>query len=851
MKFWILTFLLVLASCAGAVAQEARIELRVLQLPDSLPLPDAIVNLRGFKAEYRTDSAGRLTFNNRPGRYTLRVRHIGYLPTQARVDLYADSTYSLTLYLKDANTTTETVTITDSNRATRKSDFNNPFDQTSPLDARDVSKMAGPSQSLERLFMTLGGVGTSSEFSSQYRVRGGNYDENLIYIHDIEIYRPQIVRSGLQEGLSITNPSLTQDVTFSTGGFGARYGDKLSSVMNISYRTPNRPAGSVELGLLTQNVHLEGSTRNKRDSLQPGPLRLVAGARRFSTQYLLNSLDTQGDYQPTFWDAQAMLTWVPPKLAPARTRYVDLPDSTQDTIYLPPDRLKVSLLGIVTRSKFLFVPSTRETTFGTFNTAYRLFVAFVGEEQTNYTTGQGGLLIEHRPNMRLQMKYIISGVRSLESELTTVEGGYRLGDVNTSFGNEDFNEVVNVIGVGSELRNARNFLQIEQMAAEVRGDWRLDRDFNAKLRAGENYLRHTLSFGFRALNLRIEDQFREWTGLDSADYARVTELIRADNKQVSQQYQGFAQYTFRSSRTTNVIGGLRANHNTLNGQTLVSPRVQFVWEPGRGVDSLGRPRPNNWQLRAAVGYYAQPAFYRELRDFSGNIFPETRAQESIHYIIGSDLVFRAWGRSFKVFTEFYYKDLLRVIPYELENVRLRYYPERSARGYAYGVDARINGQFIEGIESWFSASLLQTRENVAGDGRDDMRRPSDQRLILSFYFQDEVPKIPSLKVHINLVYNSGLPFGPPRNIENRTVFQISSYQRVDIGLSKLISMRARESYDRKFGLESIWIGLEVFNLLQRENTISYTWIEDVNKVRFPVPNYLSARLVNLRGIVRF
>ena len=843
----LLFWLLVLA----ARGQQARVEVQVFNRTDSLPLPDALVNFKGFKAEFRTDSLGRTKFEQRPGRYLMRVRHVGFVPALERVDLYADSSYRFAIYLRDANPTTETVTISDSNRATRKSDLDNPFDQLAPLTSREISQMAGPSQSLERLFMTLGGVGTSSEFSSQYRVRGGNYDENLIYIHDIEIYRPQIVRSGLQEGLSITNPVLTQDVTFSTGGFSARYGDKLSSVMNITYRTPNRPAGSVELGLLTQNLHLEGSTRNRRDSLRSGPLRFVAGARRFSTQYLLNTLDTQGDYQPTFWDAQALLTWVPPRLEAARTRYVQRPDSSTDTIYLPPDRLKISILGLLTRSKFLFIPSTRETTFGTFNTAFRLFVAFIGEEQTNYTTGQGGILIEHRPSLRLQLKYIFSGVRSLESELTTVEGGYRLGDVNTGFGNENFNEVINIVGIGSELRNARNFLLVEQVSGEFRGDWRLDRNFHTRIRRSNAYLRHTLSFGLRTVAIRIEDRFREWVALDSADYARVTELIRADNRQTSQQYQGFVQYTFRSSRTTNLISGLRTNHNTLNGQTLVSPRMQFVWEPGRKLDSLGRLRPNNLQLRASVGYYAQPAFYRELRDFSGQVFPETRAQESIHYILGSDWVFRAWGRSFKLFTELFYKDLLRVIPYELENVRLRYYPQNWARGSAYGIDARINGQFIEGIESWFSASLLQTRENVVGDGRSSVRRPSDQRLILSFYFQDEVPRIPTLKVHINFVYNSGLPFGPPRNIDNRTVFQMPSYQRVDIGLSKLISLRVREDYDRKLGLESLWIGLEVFNLLQRENTVSYTWIEDVNQVRFPVPNYLSARLVNLRAILRF
>jgi hypothetical protein len=832
-------------------AQQAQVEVLVRSRTDSMPLADAVVQFKGFKAEYRTDASGRAVFEQRPGKYQLRVRYVGYLTAQERVDLYADSSYRYVIYLREANTTTETITISDSNRATRKSDLDNPFDQLAPLSSREISQMAGPSQSLERLFMSLGGVGTSSEFSSQYRVRGGNYDENLIYIHDIEIYRPQIVRTGLQEGLSITNPALTQDVKFSTGGFGARYGDKLSSVMNMTYRTPNRPAGSVELGLLTQNLHFEGSTRNRRDSLRSGPLRLVAGARRFSTQYLLGTLDTQGDYQPTFWDAQAMLTWVPSRLANAQTRYIERADSSTDTIYLPPERLKISVLGLITRSKFLFLPSTRETTFGTFNTAFRLFVAFVGEEQTNYTTGQGGLLIEHRPSMRLQLKYIVSGVRSLESELTTVEGGYRLGDVNTGFGNENFNEVVNIIGIGSELRNARNFLLVEQVSGEVRGDWRLDRDFHARIRRSDSYLRHTLSFGIRALALRIEDQFREWVALDSADYARVTELIRADHRQTSQQYHGFSQYTFRSSRTTNLIGGVRVNHNTLNGQTLISPRAQFVWEPGRKLDSLGRPQPNNLQVRAAIGYYAQPAFYRELRNFEGRIFPETRAQESVHYILGTDYVFKAWGRSFKLFTELYYKDLLRIIPYELENVRLRYYPEHWARGYAYGIDARINGQFIEGIESWFSASVLQTREDVIGDGSGSVRRPSDQRLIFNMYFQDEVPRIPTLKVHINLVYNSGLPFGPPRNLNNRTIFQIPSYQRVDIGLSKLISFRAREDSDRKFGIESLWIGLEVFNLLQRENTVSFTWVEDVNQVRFPVPNYLSARLINLRGILRF
>ncbi|MDW8334198.1 MAG: TonB-dependent receptor plug domain-containing protein, partial [Bacteroidia bacterium] len=782
----------------------------------------------------RTGANGKATIEVESATYKIRVRHIAYRGWDTTLTISQNTT--LTARLRSLDVVTAPVQISDERRRTDLQQ--KPFEEVLPIDLEEAYKSPTPKLDVESLIQRMPGVASSSEFSSQYRVRGGNYDENLIYINDVEIYRPQLVRAGQQEGLGVTNPSLTDEVTFSTGGFGAHYGDKLSSVLNLTYKTPKRFRASAEAGLLTLNAHVEGSTKNKTDSLQSGRFTYLVGVRRFSAAYLLRSLDVGGDYRPQFWDGQTLLTFSPKLNNTQTVVYKTRKNGRQDTIYRAADRLTFSLLSIVQYNRFYFEPSGRQTTFGGFNNAFRLSVAFVGAEQSNYLTGQGAFVVHFRPNLRLSLKNIVSMFTSEESELVDVEGGYRLADVSSNPDNAG--EELFVRGIGTELRRARNYLEATSLSVEHRGECILDRDFYLGLRNGQNLVRHTLRWGLRYQAEWIDDWLKEWDAVDSAEYIRYGEYVSAKNRLQSSRVSGYVSETWRISQNVTAAVGLRANYWTLNRETLISPRLQFVFQPQTAV-----------QIRAAVGVYGQPPFYRELRDFDGKIFRDVKAQRSMHVIVGADYAFEIRRRPFKLFAEAFYKPYFRLVPFEFENVRIRYYPDKTAVGYAYGMDAKINGQFIPGIDSWFSLSLLRTMENAQDDDKGFIRRPTDNNVIISFFFQDEVPRLPTLKANINLTYNSGLPFGPPRVYVNRTPFQAPSYLRVDFGLSYMVYFKSRYERRKRYGVESVWVGLDVFNLFGRQNVVSYQWIEDLFQIKWAVPNYLSQRLVNARAVVKF
>lgn len=782
------------------------------------------------------------------GVYKVKVRRASETTIEKDINVKSDSVSILRFDFTTDLFSLDTVQISgEDSRTDRQKDI---FMEGIPLQTDKIIERPMIVNNIESLIQTMPGVAGSSEFSSQYRVRGGNYDENLIYINDVEIYRPLLVRTGQQEGLGMTNANLAKEVTFSTGGFAARYGDKLSSVLNITYgtNTARRIKGTAEVGLLTANLHLEGSSKNKVDSTLAGRFTYSIGARRFSTQYILKSLDTQGDYRPNFLDWQSLFSY---RFKPKRTatiREKTRSDGTIDTIYLPPDRVKLSLLTIVSKNQYIFYPQNRETTFGTITGAIRLFMAFVGQEQSNYITGQSAFILEHTPNLRLNLKHIISGVRSEEAELFSVEGGYRLSDINTNFGSDKFNEEVFIRGVGTELRNGRNYLNVNILSYAHRGEWSMDKDFYRKLGKASSFVRFKMQWGAQIQREWLQDEVKEWNATDSSDFLKLGELIQTRQYLVNNTIHGYLQQTWRPSRATAITFGVRGNYRTLNQQFLFSPRLQFVYNRPYTSDSK-----SEFQFRLAVGYYRQPPFYRELRAYDGTVYPNVFAQNSIHYIAGIDYVFKLWNRSFKLFTEAYYKQLFDLIPYQIENVRIRYYPEYRAKGFAYGIDAKINGQFIDGVDSWLSVSLLNTQEDVGGDNRGYVRRPADQRVMVSLYFQDEIPgeKFKSIKVHVNLVYASGLPFGPPNVLDNRTALGAPFYNRVDLGVNKVFTFKSREQRKHKLGIESLWLGVEVFNLFQRLNTISYQWVTDVYQTKFAVPNYLSARLINVRAIIRF
>jgi Carboxypeptidase regulatory-like domain len=807
-----------------------------------------------------TDSMGVFTLQLPPGSYSLKLTSPNFKPATEVIKLAPAETKLLPINLGDRYSVSQ-VNITNNHNATDLEDPDNVGMSRVPIDPKKITQIPGFKSDISSRLMTLAvGVTSNNELSSQYRVRGGNFDENLVYVNDIEVYRPLLIRTGQQEGLGFVNPNLASDVGFSSGGFQAKYADKLSSVLDVTYTDPTALHGSAEMGILNQNFNIEGEVQKPNSSksadgptMVAGRFTYLMGARRFTPSYVLSSLDTKGEYKPRFTDVQGMFTYAPRHVQ--RTfRVKEHKSGRQDTIYLNKEKIKFSLFYNFASNEYIFTPVSRETSFGTVQNVLRLSVAFQGQDISAYTTGFGAFVAEHRPNAKLRIKYIATAFRTVEAELFEVEGGYFLSDVNTNLGSDGYNETVFDRGVGTFYRHGRNYLQGTVLAIEQRGDWIPDARY-----------KHKITWGLRAQRQMIQDHVQEWNGTDSSGYFVLDESYRNDQQISSNLYKAFFQDHWKISRDNSkrLVIGARAIYNDLNNQFLFAPRLQFVIDPSSSdviratsspldVSDYARGDKRRYQIRFAAGVYQQPIFYREMRAFDGTLYTNRKAQTSYHAIAGGDYLFNIWGRPFKVTAEGYYKYLTNLVPYEVDNVRIRYYPELHATGFAYGLDTRITGQFIKGVDSWMTLGLLKTQEKVLELNQGYVPRSTDQRFQASMFFQDELPINPNYKAHINFVYGSGLRFGPPRIVDKRTVFQYPSYQRVDLGFSRVILINSIEDRsEKKFAVESLWISLELFNVFQRANTVSYVWIKDVFNTQFAVPNYLSARLLNLRVIARF
>lgn len=657
-----------------------------------------------------------------------------------------------------------------------------------------------------KILVTLPGVSSNNELSSQYSVRGGNYDENLVYVNDIEVYRPFLVRAGQQEGLSFVNPDLVSDIEFSAGGWQPRFGDKLSSVLSVKYKTPYRFKGSASLSLLGGSLHIENASKNERVSY-------VVGIRHKRAQYLLNTLETKGEYKPRFFDLQSYVTL-------DLTKRKDASDLEK--------RTTLGILSSFARNRYFVIPTQRETNFGTIDQVIKLKVDFEGQELLEYETGQVGMKLTHKFSDRRTADLIASYIHTQEREYGDVEGGYRLCDVEMDPHSSQFNLCIFTRGAGTLYDYSRNQLQADIINVNYKETYKAD-------------ARNKFQWGASYSHESIQDKLSEYSFIDSLDYVTVTQYLSTASGLSSSRIQGYAQHSYEIDSTHALTYGFRINYWTLNGQVLFSPRIQYAWQPSSNKDLL---------FKAALGLYQQPPFYRELRNREGVLNKELKAQTSVHAIIGSDLNFRAWDRNFKFTAEVYGKYMYNVVPYDIDNVRIRYFAQNNAKAYSAGVDFRVNGEFIKDAESWFSLGLLTTRENLEGDGKGFIRRPTDQRITAGIFFQDHIPNNPSLKAYVNIVFGSGLPFGPPNSLKNRAVFTAPAYRRVDIGFSKLLSFTDRENSERR-SLESLWMSLEVLNVLGVNNTISYLWITDINHNQFAVPNTLSARFLNLRMIASF
>jgi hypothetical protein len=703
------------------------------------------------------------------------------------------------------------------------------------IDPKLFKNMPGTGH-FEAILKLLPGVTTNNELSSAYNVRGGNFDENLVYVNDIEIYRPLLLSSGQQEGLSFINPDLVKKITFSAGGFEAKYGDKMSSVLDIEYNKPTSIKTSVSLGLLGLQVHNEGITKNKR-------FTWLAGYRLRKNQLLLNSLETKGEYQTTFMDFQSLLSF---QLNP---------------------RFTLDWLAYGGYNNYLSLPQDRTTKFGTVKNAKQLTVFYDGRNILRYQSMLNSLTLNCDATEKIKLKLIATGYTSLEDELTDIDASYNLDQLENDFGKPDFGKVKYNLGYGRYFNHIRNYMDINVFSVSHKGMY--VGDYNI------------IAWGLQWQKEKINDEISEWRFNDSSNYfvpylpddiANTFPLsysLRTKLGTNTDRFNAYIQNTqhFKKDNSFTLSYGARATYWTYNKETDISPRLQFSWLPNKKYNTEHR-NDSNARLRkdiiikAAAGIYYQPPFYRELRNLDGKLNPDIKSQRSTHFVLGGDMNFRIWNRPFKIFSEAYYKILNNLIPYEIDDIRIRYMADKVSNGYATGLDFRLNGEFIKNEESWLSLSWLTTRENIVGDYLIDdngvkqeigyLRRPTDQRITAAIYFQDALPKFPKNKMYLNLLFGTGMPSSPPGNPALRNSFTVPPYERVDIGFARQIfdeESHGKGNFSKN--IKELKLSLEVFNLLGINNTLSYLWVEDLTGTTYAVPNYLTARRLNFKVYALF
>ena len=697
------------------------------------------------------------------------------------------------------------------------------------IEPKTIRKIPGAQPGVENLLKSLPGVSNNNELSTQYSVRGGNYDENLVYVNEIEIYRPFLIRSGQQEGLSFVNTDLTSNVDFSSGGFQAKYGDKLSSVLDITYTRPASFEASVDASLLGANVAAGGISKN-------GRLTAIGGVRYRDNSLLVKSQETETNYKPVFFDAQTYLT------------------------YKINNKLEIGFLGNIAINDYQYTPLTRQTNFGTLADPKALLIAYEGQEKDRYDTYFGALKTTYDVNENLTLKLIGSAYHTKEKEYFDIFADYFIGEVNTDIGTENIGDIEFSRAIGSQLTHARNDLDALIFNIEHKGEYTNNG--------------HRIEYGLKFTHEDIRDRIQEYEIIDSAgfsirpwnpDYANTQPYnpfdaplvpytdVRAYNETQINRFSGYAQWSKNTTLGSSELylnAGVRMHNWSVNGegikstsQTVFSPRAQAAIKPDWEMDML---------FKISGGLYHQPPFYRELRDIDGSVKSDVKAQQSIHIVLGNEYSFDLWERPFNLTSELYYKKLTDVNTYTLENVRIRYAADNNAEAYAYGLDMRLAGEFVPGTESWLSFGYLKTEENI--DNRGYIFRPTDQRLKFGIMFQDYVPKIPALRVNLNLVYNTGLPGGSPSYADPYDYqTRLRDYKRADVGFSYVLvdEKKLRDSGWLK-PFKEFTVGFEIFNIFDVQNSITNTFVRDVDsKVQYAVPNYLTPRIFNVRTTMRF
>ena len=833
MRFLATLFFCLLSITAAAQTKYATVSGKITDEND-VPLINVSIIILGKNSGIISTDSGTFSIKVAAQKsLALVFSYAGFISQQRNFFLSNGEKETILIRMKQNNKILETVTVGDERE--RK--------ETGLIKINPKTALTLPSTigGVEGLIKTI--VGSNNELTSQYNVRGGNYDENLIYINDFEIYRPYLVSNGQQEGLSLINPEMVKNVNFYTGGFQSKYGDKMSSVLDIQYKKPVSFGGSAYVSLLEQGLRLEGTSRKKKFSY-------LAGVRNKSNRNLLSNQPATGAYIPSASDAQGFFTY---KLS---------------------DKIQLELLGIISTSRFTFYPESVKKTSSVFSPFFTanlgLDVFFEGQEKDAYTSSLLGFSVLQTVNKKTKFKWMLSRFKDAEKENADIAGAYLFGDRDFDKSSATFGQIVNPLGAGYYQNYNRNLLNIEVYNASHKGSYE----------AKDNFIQ----WGLSAEQTNIKDKLAQFEYRDSAGYSipftpGTLNLYNVQNSTADlsiQKYSGYLQDNIRLSKSKTDItlqAGLRFNYNSLNQQFLLSPRAQLSLKPYWKKDMV---------FKIAAGVYDQPPFYRELRKDDGSLNTAIKAQKSMQLVTGVDYNFKGPGnRLLRFTTEAYYKSMNDVIPYDIDNVKIRYLGNNNAKAYATGIEFRLFGELVKDAESRLSVGFMRTKENLDNDHFYNyknaageiinantidqtptdsiknevgyLRRPTDRLITVGLYLEDYLPTNKNFKVYLNAIYGSNMSYNVPGSVKYRNGLIIAPYIRVDMGFSALLlsekSYRRSHSPFRKF--ENIWASLEVFNLINRENTISFQLIKDFSNTVYALPNRLTPRLVNLKIVGRF
>ena len=803
-----LFLLLLVISSFSVIAQQLMVKVSGIVYDEkNQPLPKVTVSLVGLAATAVTNEQGKYIIQSRLANFNLRFKLEGYKVETIRFSESKGSEITKHIILKPDVKELKTVKVVN-----KQTQLNN----AQSIGIIDVASLPTVSMNFEAVLKTLPGVSTNNELSSQYSVRGGNFDENLIYVNDIEINRPILIRNGQQEGLSFINPDFVSNARFSAGGFNARYNDKLSSVLDVRYNKPDSNEYILTAGLMGISATAKKAFKNSH---------LLLGFRRKDNRNILSTQDTRGSYRPSFNDFQALYQ------------------------HNFSSKFSINTLLNFNSGSFRLVPESRETQFGTINTPIRLKVDYEGQEIDDYYTYGGAVTGVFNPNKDVSIKWINSYFEIVEREKFDIDGNYVFEEIDNSYGDGGFGPIRKNRGLGSYYSYARNSLNSTIASSELKVEHRVGK--------------HDFTYGARFEQAKFVDEMNEYSYIDSAGYILPSNTnsftfenaIFSNNNLRINSVSAYLQDSYAISSKTDVQFGTRVNYNDLSGEVLFSPRLLMLY------------RPEEYKLwRFTAGIYRQAPSYRSIRDLDGSLFLNQKAQRSYNVSAGYDAAFTGLGTRLKFTSEVYYKYADRMIPYTIDNVRIKYLATEVAKGHTYGADFSLGGELVKDLMSFFRVSFMSANQDVIGDsyvkrtanGQNEvvypgyLKRPTDQRVNFSMFFQDRLFKSPTYKVHLNLLYGSRLPIGSPQIATYTDDFSIPAYRRIDIGFSNdFLDIQAvkKPLFLSKY-FSSVIAYAEVFNLLNINNTVSYLWLKDVNNVNYGIPNYLTGRQLNFKLVFK-